>query len=110
MNDGGLFSIFTNITELKKREEELNKTITELDIAREKADAANQTKSQFLANMSHELRTPLNAIIGLTEMLKEDAADDGLEDFEEPLDRVFNAGKHLLTLINDVLDLSLIHI
>ena len=106
LNDGGLFSIFTNITELKKREEELNKTITELDVAREKADAANQTKSQFLANMSHELRTPLNAIIGLTEMLKEDAADDGLDDFEEPLDRVFNAGKHLLTLINDVLDLS----
>jgi len=106
LNDGGLFSIFSNITELKKREEELNKTITELDEAREKANAANQTKSQFLANMSHELRTPLNAIIGLTEMLKEDAADDGLDDFEEPLDRVFNAGKHLLTLINDVLDLS----
>ena len=106
LKDGGLFSIFTNITELRKREEELNKTITELDVAREKANAANQTKSQFLANMSHELRTPLNAIIGLTEMLKEDAADDGLEDFEEPLDRVFNAGKHLLTLINDVLDLS----
>jgi signal transduction histidine kinase/CheY-like chemotaxis protein len=106
LDDGGVFTIFSDITELKKREEELNKTITELDIAKEKADAANQTKSQFLANMSHELRTPLNAIIGLTEMLKEDAADDGLDDFEEPLDRVFSAGKHLLTLINDVLDLS----
>ena len=106
LDDGGVFTIFSDITELKKREEELNRSITELGIAREKADAANQTKSQFLANMSHELRTPLNAIIGLTEMLKEDAADDGLDDFEEPLDRVFNAGKHLLTLINDVLDLS----
>ena len=56
--------------------------------------------------MSHELRTPLNAIIGLTEMLKEDAEDDNLDDYLEPLDRVFNAGKHLLALINDVLDLS----
>ena len=106
LDDGGVFTIFSDITELKKREEELNKTILDLDEAKEKANAANQTKSQFLANMSHELRTPLNAIIGLTEMLKEDAADDGLDDFEEPLDRVFNAGKHLLTLINDVLDLS----
>ena len=59
LKDGGLFSIFTNITELRKREEELNKTITELDVAREKANAANQTKSQFLANMSHELRLSL---------------------------------------------------
>ena len=55
--------------------------------------------------MSHELRTTLNAIFGMTEMLKEDCVDDGLDDFIEPLDRVFSAGKHLLTLINDVLDL-----
>ena len=72
--------------------------------SKRKSRCCQSDKSQFLANMSHELRTPLNAIIGLTEMLKEDAADDGLDDFEEPLDRVFNA-KHL-TLINDVLDLS----
>ena len=56
--------------------------------------------------MSHELRTPLNAVIGLTEMLKEDAEDDGNEDYLEPLDRIHNASKHLLTLINDILDLS----
>ena len=56
--------------------------------------------------MSHELRTPLNAVIGLTEMLKEDAEDDENEDYLEPLDRIHNASKHLLTLINDILDLS----
>ncbi len=106
LEDNSVFTIFSNITELKKRENELKKTISQLDDEKEKANAANKTKSQFLANMSHELRTPLNAIIGLTEMLKEDATDDGLDDFVEPLDRVFNAGKHLLTLINDVLDLS----
>jgi signal transduction histidine kinase/CheY-like chemotaxis protein len=77
-----------------------------LQLAKEAAEAATQTKSQFLANMSHELRTPLNAIIGLTEMLHEDAEDLGQDDFIEPLDRISRAGKHLLNLINDVLDLS----
>jgi GAF domain-containing protein/CheY-like chemotaxis protein len=67
---------------------------------------ASQHKSQFLANMSHELRTPLNAIIGLTEMLCEEAAAPEHADFAEPLERVQRAGKHLLGLINDVLDLS----
>jgi CheY-like chemotaxis protein/two-component sensor histidine kinase len=56
--------------------------------------------------MSHELRTPLNAVIGLTEMLREDAEDDDLDDYLEPLDRIHGASKHLLNLINDVLDLS----
>ena len=67
---------------------------------------ASQHKSQFLANMSHELRTPLNAIIGITEMLQEDARDANREDEFEPLDRVVRAGRHLLALINDILDLS----
>jgi len=69
-------------------------------------EAANQLKSQFLANMSHELRTPLNAIIGVTEMLLEDAHDLKRDDEIEPLERVLRAGRHLLELINDILDLS----
>src|ERR1700730_18122354 len=65
---------------------------------------ASQHKSQFLANMSHELRTPLNAIIGVSEMLREDA--EAAKQDLEPLDRVLSAGRHLLALINDILDLS----
>ena len=106
LSNGGMVQIFADVTDIKHREEKLEGLVQELNDAKDLADAANQTKSQFLANMSHELRTPLNAIIGLTEMLKEDCVDDGLDDFIEPLDRVFSAGKHLLTLINDVLDLS----
>jgi signal transduction histidine kinase len=73
------------------------------DKSRQLAEAS-QHKSQFLANMSHELRTPLNAIIGVTEMLREDA--ESLNQDLEPLDRVLGAGRHLLALINDILDLS----
>jgi signal transduction histidine kinase len=73
------------------------------DKSRQLAEAS-QHKSQFLANMSHELRTPLNAIIGVSEMLREDA--EALDQETEPLDRVLGAGRHLLALINDILDLS----
>ncbi len=73
---------------------------------RAKAEEANKTKSEFLANMSHELRTPLNAVIGYSEMLEEDAADMGQKHFIPDLQKIRNAGKHLLGLINDVLDLS----
>ena len=76
----------------------------------EQLEAASQHKSQFLANMSHELRTPLNAIIGVTEMLHEDAVDLKREDELEPLERVLRAAKHLLALINDILDLSKIEV
>jgi signal transduction histidine kinase/DNA-binding response OmpR family regulator len=69
-------------------------------------EVASQHKSQFLANMSHELRTPLNAVIGLTEMMVEHSARFGTEKALEPLRRVLRAGRHLLTLINDILDLS----
>ena len=74
--------------------------------ARQAAELANQTKSDFLANMSHELRTPLNAIIGYAEILKEDAEDAGQADMLPDLTKIETAGKHLLRLINDILDLS----
>jgi GAF domain-containing protein/DNA-binding response OmpR family regulator/anti-sigma regulatory factor (Ser/Thr protein kinase) len=69
-------------------------------------EVADRHKSEFLANMSHELRTPLNAIIGYSEMLQEDAADLGAEQFTDDLKKINAAGKHLLELINAVLDLS----
>jgi PAS domain S-box-containing protein len=74
--------------------------------ARELAERANQTKSEFLANMSHELRTPLNAIIGYAQLLQEDMEDAGQEAALPDLKRIESAGKHLLQLINDILDLS----
>jgi signal transduction histidine kinase/CheY-like chemotaxis protein/ligand-binding sensor domain-containing protein len=77
-----------------------------LAAAKEEAESANRTKSQFLANMSHELRTPLNAILGYSEMLKEEAQDLGQENFVPDLDKIHGAGRHLLALINDILDLS----
>ncbi|HVY69218.1 MAG TPA: Cache 3/Cache 2 fusion domain-containing protein, partial [Verrucomicrobiae bacterium] len=74
--------------------------------AKEAAEQANQTKSAFLANMSHELRTPMNAIIGYSEILMEDAADLGDDSYLPDLKKIHDAAKHLLGLINDVLDLS----
>ena len=97
--EGGVVATYADITELKQHE-------AELAAARDAADEASRTKSSFLANMSHELRTPLNAIIGLTDMMVSNASRFGTEKAAEPLRRVHRAGKHLLDLINQVLDMS----
>lgn len=78
----------------------------EFRLAKEAAEEANRAKSAFLANMSHELRTPLNAIIGYSEMLQEEAEDLGEQEFTDDLKTINSAGKHLLALISDILDLS----
>ncbi len=89
-----------------ERTSELVEATREAQEARVTAEEATRAKSAFLANMSHELRTPLNAIIGYSELLQEEAADLGHDDFGPDLEKIHTAGKQLLALINDILDLS----
>jgi signal transduction histidine kinase/DNA-binding response OmpR family regulator len=96
---GGVVNIYTNITDRKHYENALT-------AARDQAEAMSRTKSSFLANMSHELRTPLNAIIGYSEILQEDAADKEDKESIDDLQKIESAGRHLLGLINNILDLS----
>jgi PAS domain S-box-containing protein len=91
--------LIRDITEQKQLQQDVQDAL-------DAAQKASQAKSGFLANMSHELRTPMNAIIGYSEMLAEDAEDDGLDDMLDDLNKITAAGKHLLSLINDVLDIS----
>jgi len=95
---GGVLVSFDDVTELEEKEIELRKS-------KEEAESANRSKSEFLANMSHEIRTPMNAILGFTEILKRGYGKNK-KDSKQYLNTIHASGKHLLELINDILDLS----
>ncbi len=102
---GALAAAFNDMAQsLGLAHQRLEQARKDAELAREIAVDANHAKSAFLANMSHELRTPMNAIIGYSDMMIEEAEDEGRE--EPDLLKIRSAGKHLLSLINDVLDLS----
>ncbi|HZU53816.1 MAG TPA: ATP-binding protein [Holophagaceae bacterium] len=92
--------------QVARRTDELFTANKELMVAKQRAEEVSRAKSAFLANMSHELRTPLNAIILYTDLMKEQAGDEGRSQDVADLDRVSGSADHLLRLINDVLDLS----
>ncbi len=91
---------------LEVRRQQLEERSRELEVAKEAAEAANRAKSTFLANMTHELRTPLNAILGYSELLQEEAQELGEEEFVTDLASINIAGKQLLSIISDILDIS----
>jgi PAS domain S-box-containing protein len=101
LDDPAVAGVVVNIRDVTEERE-----AQRLAQEKEAAEGANRAKSEFLANMSHELRTPLNAIIGYSEMLQELAEDEGYEGIQGDLRKIHTAGKHLLDLINDVLDIS----
>ena len=99
----GFLALALDVDEIKRAELELQRVNAELVLSRDSAEAANRAKSAFVANMSHEIRTPMNAIIGMTYLLRRDAAEPVARD---RLAKLADASGHLLQLIDDVLDLS----
>ena len=97
--DSEVLAIIRDNTDSKIAQEELKR-------AKEAAEAASVAKTKFLANMSHELRTPLNGILGLSDLLLVEAKESGYADFVPDLDQIQKSGTHLLTLIEDILDIS----
>jgi signal transduction histidine kinase len=98
-SEGGTVGIWIDITDLKRREAELIQ-------AREQADAANLAKSEFLSRMSHELRTPMNAVLGFGQVLQSDPEEPLSPKQDAQVAEILNSGRHLLELINEVLDLA----
>jgi len=101
-----ILSVGNDITKRKHIEESLRKTLDELAIAKDRAEAADRIKSAFLATMSHELRTPLNSIIGFTGIILQGLAGPLSEEQKKQMGMVRGSAQHLLSLINDVLDIS----
>jgi len=99
LTDGGVITLHSDITELKKHQENL-------EIARHEAEHANQAKSEFLSSMSHELRTPLNGILGFGQLLVYDQKNPLTDTQDENVRLILSCGEHLLALINEVLDLA----
>jgi PAS domain S-box-containing protein len=99
----GFVEIINDISAIKEAELHLQTANADLIVARDRAESASRAKSAFLANMSHEIRTPMNAIIGLAHLIRRDCSDDSQD---KRLDKVVDAARHLLEVIDDILDLS----
>jgi PAS domain S-box-containing protein len=102
----GVFAAARDVTERKRLDQVLQEKNVELESARAVAEKTNLTKSDFLANMSHELRTPLNAVIGFSEVLQDQMFGQINDKQREYVHNILTSGRHLLSLINDILDLS----